>query len=203
MIENTAYKRAYWFGASDASKITSKNTATSTYKEWWDIKCGRLESNFGNIYTEAGTLFEHPILRALDENIRLDLELRNPDLCLRVHYDGDHNGVIEECKTFKASKVFEVSKAYWQQAQVEMYMYQEFYTGFRGLNIVAYPMTGDDYKLYFEDQVEINPNKIQKHPVKYDKYFIQKEIIPTLKMLSKKLKKEVGKDSGIWELSEW
>ena len=203
MIEQVEYARAFWFGASDGSKILAKNQNTATWKEWWEIKCGRLESNFGNVYTEAGTLFEHPILKTIDSDMRLDLELRIPSLCLRVHYDGDIAGTINECKTFKATKTFEVSKPYWQQAQIEMYVFQEFYENFKGLNIRAYPMTSEDYKVRFEDEVVIDESKVLTFPVKYDKYFIKAEVIPQLKTLAKRLKKDVGKDCGVWEIAEF
>ena len=82
----TSYDRSYWIGGSDTKYVIAKNKSTVTWRRWWNIKMGIDDSMFaGNIYTRMGTVYEHPILKAIDENINLDRQLIIPKYNLRVN----------------------------------------------------------------------------------------------------------------------
>ena len=44
MIKNQ--DRSGWFGASDTSMVITKNRDTKTFKQWWSVKMGEMESQF-------------------------------------------------------------------------------------------------------------------------------------------------------------
>jgi len=192
MIKNT--DRSGWFGASDTSKVIAKNRKTKTWLQWWAVKMGEQESEFGgSIYTEAGDKYEHPILLTINEKMNLDRQIKIEDLLLRVNYDGDFDGIIYEVKTHKADKEFEVSKVYWRQAQVEMWTYKKMaeelgLPPFKKLYIVSYALNPEEY--YKEpDEIEIDPQRIKLHEVEYDKHFTKEEWLPNLKQLRRYLKR--------------
>ena len=182
--------RSGYFGASDTRHVITKNRDTKTWKMWWDVKCGAPSNFGGNKYTEAGNLYEHPILRSVSEKMNLDRQLIYEKYLLRVNYDGDMDGTIYEVKTHKASKRFEVSKQYWMQAQVEMYCYKLMQKElelpeFNRLWIVSYGLHPDEYG----QRAPIDGNRIGFHPVEYDKSWIKGEYLPNLKELSRKLRR--------------
>ena len=187
--------RSGWFGASDTKFIMSENRSTNTWKRWWSQKLGKEESNFkGNIYTEAGNKFEHPILLTINPNMRLDGQIVMDKYLLRVNFDGYINSTIYEVKTHKDSKPFELIPAYWQQAQVEAYVYQQmhekwFLPPFKDLYVASYALRPDEYYLE-SDEVEVDPSRIILHQVKYDRAWIKGEYLPRLKELSRALKKK-------------
>ena len=196
MIHST--DRSGAFGASDTKYVMSKNHNTKTWKSWWDTKLGKAENNFGSIYTEAGNKYEHPILKAINEDMMLDGQIIHNRYLLRVNYDGFLDGTIYEVKTHKADKSFEISTAYWQQAQVEMFVYQEkckewFLPPFKELYIVSYGLHEDEYYLDW-DEIEVDPDRIVYHPVAYDKSWVKGEYIPKVRELARALKK--GKFPG-------
>ena len=187
MITNT--DRSGAFGGSDASMVIAKNRNTKTWKSWWSVKMGDMEPEFkGSSYTDAGNKYEHPILRSINEKMRLDRQIFVEKLLLRVNYDGDLNGTIYEVKTHKSEKDFEISRPYWRQAQVEMFAYQEKFNDFKRLYIVSYPLFPDEYYKDW-DEVEVDFSRIKFHEIKYDKHFIKDEYLPCLKELSRALKK--------------
>lgn len=173
MIKN--HDRSGWFGASDTSYVVG-NWKTESFKKWWLTKMGLTTNDFSNIAMKAGTHYEHAILKAIPGNVRTDHQIIIPELKLRVNYDGDKNGIIYEVKTFNENKVFKVSKAYWRQAQVEM-----FAMGSRELYIVAYPLGEREYRNFF---LEIDKQKIQYHKIEYDAKFINDEYLPKLRILA-------------------
>ncbi len=191
----TSYDRAYWIGASDTRYVMNDNRSTKTWLSWWDVKIGREESLFkGNMYTRMGTLYEHPILDALDPNIRKDLQLKIPKYNLRVNYDGDLDGYIYEVKTHREDKPLDISMGsiYYNQCQVEMFGYKQYLKEasiyhdwhtrehipeFKGLYIVDYPLMVDEYsKLEIMEQggmpVFIDRDRIKLHKIKYNKGFV-------------------------------
>lgn len=186
--------RSGYFGASDTNKVLSKNRDTRTWKQWWAVKLGEQEPEFkGSIYTEAGNKYEHPILRSISGKINFDRQIIYEKYLLRVNYDGDLEGTIYEVKTHKAENEFEVTTAYWRQAQVEMYAYKKMQEElelpeFKKLYIVSYPLYPDEYYKEWEE-VEIDDNRIKFQEVEYDKQFIKGEYLPKLKELAKALKK--------------
>jgi hypothetical protein len=172
--------RAGWFGASDSATIMG-NWETDTFAKWWNVKLGLSENNFQNQYTAAGTAYEHKILDHLgikgrDRQIRIK-KIGKYRVRLRVNLDGEDD-IIHEVKTHKSPK-FTVSKAYWQQAQVEMYA-----TG-KGLVIESYRLNEADYDNFFRD---IDPTRLGRHPVPYDKRWVEYEYLPRLIYLSKCMK---------------
>lgn len=163
--------RKDWIGASDASYVVG-NWETATFKKWWLVKLGWATNDFSNYATKAGNNFEHAILDTI-EGVRKDHQILLP--CgLRVNYDGDKDGTIYEVKTHSAEKEFKVSKAYWRQAQVEMYAMNT-----KELYIVSYGLKEEDYKNYFNP---IEKDRIVFTKVEYDEAFI-KEFIPKLEYL--------------------
>ena len=189
MISNT--DRAYWFGASDSLKVISPNHTTQTWQKWWREKQGIEESDFkGNIYTEAGTRFEHPILEAFDKGINKDRQLLIEDLRLRVNYDGDKNGVIYEVKTHKINKPFEITPYIEAQVQTEMYVWQECMDEFNGLRILSYGLTEEDYRNEAPTVEDIDVDRIKVHKVKYKKKKV-KHFLDCLKPLVDELKEVI------------
>lgn len=193
------YDRSGWFGGSDCRYVMAKNRNTQTWKRWWDMKLGHIEGNMiDNIYTRAGNLYEHPILYSIHPDMTVDGQILMEKYRLRVNYDGWHDGVIYEVKTHKSEKPFEISTAYWQQCQVEMFVYrsmseQWFLPPLKELYLVSYALAPDEY--YVEDgEVEIDENRIIFHKVKYEKSFIKGEYLPQVRELAKAMKK--GKFPG-------
>lgn len=185
--------RAGWFGASDTKFVMAENKSTVTWKRWWETKLGGTNHFTGNKYTRAGTLWEHPILEAIDENITMDGQILIPERRIRVNYDGYKDGVIYEIKTHSAKKEFEVTDDYWMQCQVEMYVYQEmayswFLPEFKKLYIVSYPMDEADYAA---KEPHVNPNKLSMKEVKYDERFSRK-YLRRVTRLARKLDRELG-----------
>lgn len=174
--------------------VLAKNRRTKSWKQWWAVKLGEQQPDFrGSIYTEAGNRHEHPLLLSINEKMGLDRQIRVEKLLLRVNYDGDHGGTIYEAKTHKAEKEFEVTKAYWRQAQVEMYAYQKMQEAlglpaFRRLYIVSYALFPDEY--YRGDgEAEIDFPRVKFHEIKPDRHFIKDEYLPALKGLARALRK--------------
>ena len=172
--------RAGWFGASDTATIMG-NWETDTFARWWNIKLGLTEGNFSNQYTAAGTAYEHRILDHLgikgrDRQIRMKKWNGHP-IRLRVNLDGEDN-IIHEVKTHKSEK-FTVTKAYWMQAQVEM-----FATG-KLLCIDSYRLLPEDYDNFFNP---IDPTRLRRQMIQYDPTWVQKEYMPRLIYLTKCMK---------------
>lgn len=192
MIDN--FDRSGYFGASDTSMVIADNRQTKTWRQWWLVKLGEMESTFsGSIYTEAGNKYEHKILKAISEEITLDRQIIIEKLKLRVNYDGDLDGTIYEIKTHKAEKDFEVTKQYWRQAQVEMYAYKTMekeleLPPFKKLYIVSYPLFPDEYYINRED-IQVDMKRVKFTPIKYDKQFVKGEYLPKLKECARALKK--------------
>lgn len=192
MIDN--FDRSGYFGASDTSMVIADNRQTKTWRQWWLVKLGEMESTFsGSIYTEAGNEYEHKILKAISEEITLDRQIIIEKLKLRVNYDGDLDGTIYEIKTHKAEKDFEVTKQYWRQAQVEMYAYKTMekeleLPPFKKLYIVSYPLFPDEYYINRED-IQVDMKRVKFTPIKYDKQFVKGEYLPKLKECARALKK--------------
>jgi len=168
--------RSGWFGASDTS-IIMRNWDTKTFCLWWLEKCGLRVNSFSNLAMKTGTSYEHKILDFLGIQSR-DKQIKIRKYRLRVNLDGDTKDTVHEVKTHL--KGFKVSKAYWQQAQVE-----RFATG-KKVVIDAYKLSEEDYFNYFN---EIDGDRIQRIPIEYDKAFIQNEYLPRLKCLKRCLKK--------------
>lgn len=180
--------RAYWLGASDASRIVG-NRKTETWQKWWTEKLGIYAEHFDNRYTLAGTYYEHKILRAVEKDLgiklALDLQIKAEKLRVRVNYDGvdAKAATIYECKTYQAGKTFKVTKDYWRQAQMEMWGLET-----DKLFIVAYPLEEDYYNNYWLD---VDPSKIEYHRVERDDKFITNTLLPNIEELAECIRKGV------------
>lgn len=159
--------RSGWFGASDTATIMG-NWKTKTFGKWWNQKLGIDNGHFSNKYTNAGTYYESAILDFIGAP-RRDYQIILPDLLLRVNLDGDGPQQIYEVKTHSAAKEFKVSKAYWQQVQVQMYA-KKVHEGYVPLaQIVSYGLLEEDYKDFFR---EIDSERLKRHDIDYDAAFI-------------------------------
>lgn len=164
MISN--HDRSGYFGASDTHYIMG-NWNTKSWQDWWNIKLGLATGIPPTLAMEAGTFYEHPILDLLNiPNLEKDKQIIIEDLKLRVNLDGNTDDTIYEVKTYNANKEFKVTKAYWQQVQVQM-----FASGLRKAKIVAYPLFEEDYLDF--DCLNVNPELVEFYDIEYDEEFIQ------------------------------
>lgn len=194
MIQN--HDRAYWFGASDSQKILTPNHDTKTWQAWWRVKCGVEEQEFtGNMYTDAGTRFEHPILECFDKKMNLDRQLIIDDLRLRVNYDGDLDGAIFEVKTHRADRIFEITPYIYAQCQTQMYVWQQCRDDFKCLYVLSYALVSNDYNNSDPSIDDVDFDRIKAHRVKYNKKHI-KRFLKCLKPLAEELKGNInGKET--------
>ena len=162
--------RSYYIGASETDKVIG-TWKTQTWLKWWLQKIAINNDHFDNVYTLAGTHFEHRILESLGIPIELDKQYINEDLRLRVNLDGNTDDCIYECKTTKDDiNEFKMPKKYINQVQVQM-----FGSGIRKANIVVYQLTEDDYNNFFRP---IEPNRRRVIPIPYDENWIQTVYLP-------------------------
>lgn len=170
--------RSGWIGASDTAMVMS-NWKTKTWRHWWAVKLGITSDHITTAAMRVGTYYEHPILDALGIR-RRDRQIKIRRLRLRVNLDGEDK-LIHEVKTHTA-EVFKVSKAYWQQAQVEMFAAR------KPLVINAYRVTEEEYRNYF---LPIDPERLTEHPIAYDAAWVKEQYLPRLKILAQCLRKGV------------
>lgn len=182
MIKN--HDRSGWIGASDTAMVMG-NWNSKTFQQWWKVKLGLTENHFTTRAMAAGTAFEHRILDAIGVSKR-DRQIRIRRLRLRVNLDGETNRKIKEVKTH-GSEQFKVTKAYWQQAQVEMYATGRKLRRRKDLDIVAYHLTEEDYDNFFR---EIDLSRMSEHGIPYDKKWVKEEYLPRLKYLARCLKRK-------------
>lgn len=168
-----------WFGGSDTRFIVG-NWNTKTFRDWFMTKLGIVQNNIETRQMNAGTHKEGQILDFISPFVEKDKQIRIPELLLRVNLDGNIGKHIIEVKTHSADKPFKVSKAYWQQIQVQMYGY-----GTTDGEIVSYGLTEEDYRNYF---LPIDAERLIHHPISYDKAWVEQTYLPRLKHLAECLK---------------
>lgn len=194
MIKNQ--DRSGYFGASDTRYVVAKNRSTRSWiGDFWEVKLGAPKRSLNTREIRAGNKFEHPILMSIDDKIITDGQIIIDKYLLRVNYDGYKDGVIYEVKTHDINKPFEVTQAYWQQCQVEMFCYMEmsdkwFLPPFKKLEIVSYGLYESDYG---DGEAIVDPNRVNREEIKYDNSWIKGTYLPNLKELSRKLKKQLKK----------
>lgn len=171
--------RSGWFGASDTARIMGRWDIT-TFEKFWLEKLGLYHSGFENLSMKTGTYFEGKILDFLGVK-RRDRQIRIPSLRLRVNLDGETK-IIHEIKTYGKDE-FVVFRAYWMQAQVEMYAAK------KPLEIVAYHLLEDDYQNWL---LPIDPGRLSHHTIEYDSKWVREKYLPRLRYLAECLKK------GVW-----
>ena len=175
MIKSNSRKG--WIGASDTAMVMG-NWKTPTFRKWWLVKLGLATSDFTSRQMAAGTAYEHKILHAVGIT-KTDRQIRCRRLRLRVNLDGETREEISEVKTH-GNTVFKITKAYWQQAQAEMFATR------KKLRIVAYRMTEDEYENFF---LPIDHDRISYHPITYEKAWIEDAYLPRLIYLAYCLRK--------------
>lgn len=183
-----------WFGGSDTRFIVG-NWNTKTFRDWFMTKLGIVQNNVETRQMNAGTHKEGQILDFISPFVEKDKQIRIPELLLRVNLDGNIGKHIIEVKTHSADKPFKVSKAYWQQIQVQMYGY-----GTTDGEIVSYGLTEEDYRNYF---LPIDAERLIHHPVSYDKVWVEQTYLPRLKRLAECLKEGRMPDEAFGEDSRW
>lgn len=169
------HDRSGWFGASDVSYIVG-NWTTKSFESWWRVKQGLEVNSFTNDAMLAGTYKERQILESLRLPLTYDRQILIDRLRLRVNLDGERDGIIYECKTYNAEKVFRVPKKYREQVNVQMYA-----TGFREAYIVAYGLEEADYNNFYRD---IDEKRLQLIPIEYDDDWVEEVFLPRLKYLA-------------------
>ena len=174
--------RSGFFGASDVDKVVG-NYNTKSWKKWWLEKIGIEKGNFTNASMQAGTYYEHRILKSLGIELELDKQVILEDILLRVNLDGNTEDTIYECKTYKWEKGFKVPLKYKRQVWVQMYA-----TGIRKAYIVAYGLKEEDYKNFFN---EIDKDRLELIPIEYNEHWIHTEFLPKLRVLVDCLKRGV------------
>ena len=184
MIHNQ--DRSGWFGASDTARIMG-NWNTQTFARWWGEKLGMFSNDFKTPAMMAGTAYEHRILDAIGIRQR-DRQIRRWILRLRVNLDGETPDMVHEVKTYSAEH-FRVSTAYWMQCQVEMY------ASGKKCRIVAYQLTDEDYKNYFNP---IDENRLSYWPIEYNSDWVEGEYLPRLRYLARCLKRRDTPDGEVF-----
>lgn len=192
MIKDT--DRRFYVGASDSKWVITPNHNTKTWQEKWHIKLGIAEQeDNGNIYTNAGTRFEHPILECWGKEngieINMDRQILLEDKMLRVNFDGDYDGNIYEVKTHKASNEFEISPYIDAQCQTQMYAWQngDDVPPFKRLYVLSYALEDADYNNMNPTVDDIDFKRIKVTKVKYSKKKVQhfldclNELVPQLR----------------------
>ena len=177
------HDRRYWIGASDTSMVMG-NWTTPTWEKWYRKKLALNKDRFETEAMKVGSVFEHKILEFIKAPT-WDLQVTIPEWGLRVNYDGTGDNMIWEVKTH--SIPFKVTKAYWQQAQVEMIAWTRAFGILPKLEIVAYLVTEEDYKNFF---TAIEEKRIERFPVEYDPKFAE-EYLERLKHLNGAIRKGV------------
>lgn len=177
--------RSGWFGASDTAYIMG-NWKTKTFRKWWLQKLGIDIYHYVSTAMNAGTYYEHAVLDYIGAE-RKDHQILLHDLRLRVNLDGDAVGKIHEVKTHKAENEFKVSKAYFQQVQVQCFAKLTVEGIVPAAEIVSYALTEADYRDFFNP---IDPERVKRHPVAYDPGFIE-AYLPRLRFLGSCLEKGV------------
>lgn len=186
MIHNKS--RAGWFGASDTARIMG-NWDTLTFRLWWLEKLGIRTNRIKTDAMQAGTAYEHKILSAIGVK-KMDRQIKLRVLRLRVNLDGEDRETITEVKTHKGD--FKVSKAYWQQCQVEMFATRKL------CRIVSYQLTDAEYENFF---LPIDKDRIAVWPIERDNEFLRCEYLPRLAYLAGCLRRrETPTKEGF---SEW
>ena len=180
--------RAGWFGASDTARIMG-NWDTLTFRLWWLEKLGIRTNHIKTDAMQAGTAYEHKILSAMGIK-KMDRQIKLHALLLRVNLDGEDCETITEVKTHRGD--FKVSKAYWQQCQVEMLAAR------KQCRIVSYQLTEAEYENFF---LPIDKDRISVWPIERDNDFLWREYLPRLAYLAGCLRRrETPTKEGF---SEW
>ena len=181
----TDKSRDYYIGASDTQYVMM-NFNSKTFQRWWRVKIGAEVNEYESIYIDAGNRYEQKILDALFIPYRNEQKIIGQ---LRVNLDGRTDEEICEVKTHKNK--FKVTKAYWQQVQIEMWSFQIYRA-----RILAYQLLPEDYE--FDNDIEIE--RIVHYPVEYEEQFVYEEYFPRFHYLCWCFREEITpSDDGFKE----
>lgn len=170
------HDRSLLIGASDTQYVMG-NWKTETFSKWWLQKLGVNKDRFETKAMKVGNAFEHKVLDVMPRVIKKDQQIILVKYGLRVNYDGTGIDYICEVKTTKND--YKLTKAHWQQAQVEMFAFLTARGTMPELEIAAYKVGEDEYINYF---TPINTEKLVIIPVEYDPVFI-KDYLERLEIL--------------------
>lgn len=180
--------RSYYIGGSDVEKVIG-NWKTKTWLKWWLQKLAINNEHFDNVYTLAGTYFEHRILEGLGIAMELDKQFVDEELRLRINLDGNTEDTNYECKTTKEDiNTFKVPKKYIHQTQVQM-----FGSGLRKTKLVVYQLTEDDYENFFKP---IDRSRLRLFDISYDEKWVREVYMPKHMILRDCLVKGVLPDEA-------
>lgn len=181
--------RSYYIGASDVEKVIG-NWKTKTWLNWFMQKIAINNAHFDNVYTLAGTHFEHRILESLGVPLTLDSQFINEELRLRVNLDGNTEDCNYECKTTKEDiNLFKPPKKYINQTQVQMFGSKIFHT-----KLVVYQLEEEDYDNFFRP---IDPKRLRIFDISYNPEWIEKTYLPKHLILRDCLVKGVLPDESL------
>lgn len=163
--------RSGYFGASDTSYIMG-NWNTKSFQNWWLVKLGISTNDYKSVAMNAGTYYEHAILDVIGCP-RRDHQIIISKYNLRINYDGDGEGRIDEVKTHSIEKPFKVTKGYLMQTRVQMYGKLCEEGKLPRANIWAYGLRDEDYSNFFNP---IDRERLIPYPIEYDAEFIDSYI---------------------------
>lgn len=169
--------RSGWFGASDTVMVMGR-WDTETFRRWWLVKLGLRRDHYTNLAMQTGTALEHRILEQIGTK-RMDRQIKNRRLRLRVNLDGETRDTIQEIKTY-GGITFKLTRAYWMQTQVEMFAAR------KPCIVIAYRLEPEDYRNWFRP---IDPSRLSAHRVAYDGDWVQAQYLPRLRYLAACLRK--------------
>ena len=167
------HDRTGWIGASD-TRFVMGNWRSRSWQRWFLEKLGYPRPRFQTVEMAAGSAWEHRILDYIGVKAR-DRQIKRRAILLRVNLDGEDRLTVSEVKTYTGEK-FKVSRAYWQQAQVEHYAAK------KEVRIVAYRLTEEDLYNYYR---QIDPQRLSFHSIEIDREWILTKYIPRLKVLAR------------------
>ena len=177
------HDRSGYIGASDVQFVLG-NWKTKTWEKWWMQKLGINRDHFENMYTKAGTNWEHRILDSLHlPDLEKDRQFIIEELKLRVNLDGNQPHRIKEVKTYQWEKGWKNPQKYHNQVQVQMFGSKIF-----SADIVTYGLEAADYDNYLRD---IDPRRLKQIPVAYDQHWIETVYLPKHMILAYCLKRGV------------
>ena len=181
--------RSYYIGASDCDKVIG-NWKTKTWLNWWLQKIAINNARFDNVFTLAGTHFEHRILESLGLPLEFDKQFINEELRLRVNLDGNTEDCIYECKTTKEDlDEFKLPKKYINQVQVQM-----FGSGIRKAYIIVYRLLEEDYDNFFRP---IDERRLRIFEIPYNEKWVNEVYLPKHLILRDCLVKGVLPDEAL------
>lgn len=181
--------RSYYIGASDVEKVIG-NWKTKTWLKWYMQKLAINNDHFDNVYTLAGTHFEHRILESLGVPMEFDKQFIIEELRMRVNLDGNTDDCNYECKTTKEDiNLFKPPKKYINQTQVQM-----FGSKIRHTKLVVYQLVEEDYENFFRP---IDPERRRVFDIPYNEEWVNGIYLPKHLILRDCLVKGVLPDEAI------